>query len=63
MPVYEYTCPVHKEFEVEHSINEKLKTCPKCKEEGLKPQKVTRLISGGTTFVLNGDCWAKDNYK
>lgn len=63
MPNYLYKCETHGEFEVEHSIKSKLKTCPKCKEEGVKPpKKVVRLISGGTNFVLNGSCWAKDNY-
>lgn len=62
MPTYLYKCEIHNEFEVDHPINTKLKTCPKCEEEGLKPKKVTRLISSGTTFVLNGSGWAKDNY-
>ena len=62
MPTYLYKCEIHDEFEVEHSINVLLKTCPKCKEEGLKPKKLTRLIASGTSFILNGSCWAKDNY-
>jgi putative FmdB family regulatory protein len=62
MPTYTYRCSVHGEFDIEHSIKEKLQDCPKCQSEGLKPQKVIRLISGGTQFVLNGSGWAKDNY-
>ncbi len=62
MPTYVYHCEVHKDFEVNHSINEVLEECPKCKEENLKPQKVVRLIAGGTSFVLVGGGWAKDNY-
>jgi putative FmdB family regulatory protein len=62
MPTYTYCCEVHKEFDAEHSIKIKLEECPKCQEEGLKPQKVVRLISKGTSFVLTGSGWAKDNY-
>lgn len=64
MPIYIYKCEIHNEFEVEHSINDLLKKCPKCKEEGLKPKKVVRLIASGTTFVLNGGGvgWAKEGY-
>lgn len=62
MPTYLYKCPNHGEFEESHSINEVLEECPKCKEENLQPQKIVRLISGGTGFVLMGGGWAKDNY-
>lgn len=62
MPIYLYKCKIHGEFDVEHSIKEKLTECPKCQDEKLKPQKVVRLIAGGTQFVLNGSGWAKDNY-
>jgi putative FmdB family regulatory protein len=62
MPTYLYRCEVHKEFEYEHSIKECLEECPKCAEEKLAPRKVTRLISAGTGFILNGSGWAKDNY-
>jgi len=63
MPTYTYHCPVHKEFEEVHSITQQLEECPKCKEEGLEPKKVTRLISTGGTFILMGGGWAKDSYK
>jgi putative FmdB family regulatory protein len=63
MPTYTYKCPVHGEFDTEHSVQIKLETCPKCEEEKLVPQKVTRLIAGGTTFTLVGGGWAKDLYK
>jgi len=59
--IYEYKCPFHGEFEIEHSINQKLEFCSKCKEEG-KEQKVTRLISV-SNFILVGGGWGKDNYK
>lgn len=62
MPTYTYKCELHGEFEYEHSIKDVLEECPKCKEEGLQPQKVVRLISGGTGFLLMGGGWAKDNY-
>jgi len=62
MATYLYFCEKHNEFEVEHSMKEKLTECPKCKEEG-KSNPVKRLIAGGTTFELKGSCWAKDNYK
>lgn len=63
MPTYLYKCSTHDEFECEHSIKEKNEECPKCKEEGIKTSTVTRLIYGGTGFILNGSGWAKDNYK
>lgn len=62
MPTYVYFCKIHKEFEIEHSIKEKLETCPKCEEEGLKSQSVNRLICSGTGFILSGKGWARDNY-
>jgi putative FmdB family regulatory protein len=64
MPTYTYFCEEeHGEFEVEHSIKEKLEDCPKCIEEGIDPpHKVIRLISSGGTFILLGDCWGKTGY-
>lgn len=63
MPTYLYECPVHGEFEHQHSIKEELEFCPKCQEEKkAEPEKVKRLISAGTGFILNGSGWAKDNY-
>lgn len=62
MPTYTYKCEVHNEFDVEHSIKEKLEDCPKCKDEGLEPKKLVRLINGGTNFILSGGGWARDNY-
>lgn len=61
--IYLYKCPKHGEFELEHSIAEKIEECPLCKEENIEPpQKLTRLISGGGTFILQGSGWAKDRY-
>jgi putative FmdB family regulatory protein len=63
MPTYLYCCDTCKrEFEEFHSINDKLEECPKCKADGLPSQPVTRLISSGTTFILSGSGWARDNY-
>ena len=62
--IYLYECPTHGEFEAEHSIRDKLEVCPKCIEEKVTtPQKVKRLIAGGTNFTLMGGGWAKDNYR
>jgi len=63
MPAYLYKCKVHNEFEVEHPITEKLTLCPLCKEQNLEPQPVTRLINSGSSFILLGGSWAKDNYR
>ena len=63
VPTYLYKCSIHEEFEIEHSIKDKLIECPKCIEEGIDPpEKVERLISSGGSFILIGTCWAKDNY-
>lgn len=62
MPTYTYECPIHGEFDHQHSINEQLEECPICQENNLAPQKVKRLISGGTGFILQGGGWAKDKY-
>ena len=63
MPTYLYRCEIHEEFEESHSILEKLEYCPKCIEEGIDPpKKVIRLIASGSTFILSGSGWARDNY-
>jgi len=62
MPTYTYKCDVHGEFDEFHSISEKLEECPKCKEEGLPPQKVVRLIAGTGGFILMGGGWAREGY-
>ena len=59
---YLYFCEVHKEFEIEHSIKDKLEFCPLCEKEGKEPKKVKRLICSENSFILNGSGWAKDNY-
>lgn len=73
MPTYLYECPVHGEFEHQHSITEQLEDCPKCQESAdasdsssgiqIKICKVKRLISGGTGFHLKGGGWASEGYK
>lgn len=71
MPTYLYECPVHKEFEWNHSIKEELQYCPLCEAEaegdltlmGRRTfQKVKRLIAGGTGFILSGSGWASSGY-
>lgn len=62
MPVYEYECELHKVFELQHSIKDTIEECPKCKEEGLEPKKLKRLISS-TSFLLQGGGWASEGYK
>lgn len=71
MPTYLYECPVHGEFEYEHSITEELEFCPKCEAEaegdltlgGRRTwQKVKRLIASGGSFILTGSGWARDSY-
>lgn len=62
MPTYIYFCKVHGEFEEFHSINSKLEECPKCKAEGISSEPPERLISSGSSFILNGSGWARDNY-
>ena len=62
MPTYLYECPIHGEFEHEHSITEELGCCPKCQAENKEPRQVKKLIAGGTNFILNGSGWAKDQY-
>ena len=63
MPTYLYECPVHGEFEHQHSVKEELEFCPKCQEETPPVHnKVKRLIASGTNFILTGSGWAKDNY-
>lgn len=51
MAIYEYLCPIHGEFEAEHSIKIKLEHCPQCKEDG-KEQTIKRLISLGGKGVV-----------
>ena len=72
MPTYLYECPVHGEFEHQHSIKEELEFCPHCLKikdgeehiagDGPKIHKVRRLIAGGGSFILGGSGWARDNY-
>ena len=62
MPTYTYHCETHGEFEEVHSITTQLEDCPKCKEEGVEPKKLTRLISSGGNFILTGGGWAKEGY-
>ncbi|MGI6680375.1 MAG: FmdB family zinc ribbon protein [Bdellovibrionota bacterium] len=61
MPIYEYECPNCGKFEVLQKVNEeKLKECPKCKEQG-KSVQVEKLISH-SSFVLKGTGWYETDY-
>lgn len=62
MATFLYECKDHGEFELEHSINDKIEFCPKCKEAGNDPLPLKRLISGGTGFILKGGSWASQGY-
>lgn len=64
MPTYLYQCEKHGEFEVEHSINDFLSECPKCKDEGVSPPSLLKRLINATSFILkDGGCgWAKNNY-
>jgi len=55
---YEYQCTACKhEWEEDQKITEQhIGICPKCKSQTAK-----RLISK-STFILNGNGWAKDGY-
>ncbi len=59
VPQYDYRCDAcEHEFEVDQSIkDDPICKCPKCGKK-----KVKRLISAGTTFVLQGKGWFKDGY-
>jgi len=59
MAIYEYSCEnCNHNWEEEQKMSDpKISICPQCKKETAK-----RLISGGTSFILSGGGWAKDNY-
>lgn len=52
MPTYLYECPNHGEFEEYHSISIVLDDCPKCKEEGIVPLKIKKLINCSSRGVV-----------
>ncbi len=59
MPTYDYECKeCHHEWCEDQAMSDAAVTvCPKCSQE-----KAKRLISGSTSFILNGSGWAKDGY-
>lgn len=62
MPVYCYSCEIHKEFETLQSIKDPpLQECPHCIKEGKKSGQPKKLISL-SNFVLVGGGWAKQGY-
>jgi putative FmdB family regulatory protein len=56
--IYEYECKSCQTVtEIEHSISDDSdRFCEKC------GQKLKRLISGGTSFLLKGEGWHRDLY-
>jgi len=59
--IYEYECEKHGVFEVEQSVKDsKLEFCPHCAKENI--QTVVKKLISKSSFVLNGNCWARDNY-
>lgn len=56
---YEYKCKKCKHlWEEDQSIKDKpIEVCPKCKKKG-----ATRLISGGSSFILKGGNWSNNGY-
>lgn len=65
MPIYEYECPVHKlRIEVTRKITDP-EVIPQCRVTGsahAETEKMERVISTGTSFILKGGSWAKDGY-
>lgn len=59
MASYDYRCGCcEHEFEAEQAVNDPpLTECPSCRVCAL-----VRQVSGGTSFVLKGDGWARDGY-
>ncbi len=64
MPVHSYSCKkCSKEYDVFYTSQsavereEKDEKCPEC---GSKRKK--KLVAKGTSFVLKGKGWARDNY-
>ncbi len=56
MPIYDVECQnCHEEYEIIKNINEEI-ICKYCDSKDVK-----KLI-GNTTFILNGDGWARDGY-
>lgn len=64
MPIHDYECDkCKKAFDVYYasfSAVEKEEPEEKCPHCGSK--KKTRVVSKGTSFILKGKGWAKDNY-
>lgn len=62
MATYIYSCPVHGEIEIEHSMSaDPEKFCPKCKEEG-KDIEIKRVIAAPSSFILSGGGWSSSGY-
>jgi len=60
MITYEYLCTncAHTWEEKQNISDEKIKTCPECKNDTAQ-----RLISAQNGFILKGGGWAKEGYK
>lgn len=63
MPTYAYHCEVcNEEFEEYHSMSEKVEECPKCKAAGRDTSTPPKKLIAGSSFILVGSGWARDNY-
>lgn len=60
MPTYTFRCPkCQREMDIQRSIKDETK--PFCCAEGCGDIEMEQVI-GPTSFILNGNCWAKDGY-
>lgn len=60
MPLYVYKCPVCGEvFEELVLKKDQVIVCPSCANENGNERDIAAEQS---SFILNGDCWARDNY-
>jgi putative FmdB family regulatory protein len=59
VPTYDYECKgCNESFQTDQKItDDPLRECPKC-----GGGKVSRLISSGGSFLLQGNGWYKDGY-
>jgi len=60
MPRYDYECRACEhafEFFKHHTDEELPEECPECGSD-----KIEKLVSRGTSFVLKGSGWSRDGY-
>ena len=62
MPIYRFTCrDCSNVFEFLKIRSNEVAECPKCNAKG--EDKLEKHLSGGTSFKLKGDAWARDGYQ